>query len=240
MMKMDPADGRVLWETPNPGGWAMTHSSVLVLDHPARRQYVYCTTRGVVGVAADNGELLWTKPDWKISIANIPTPVALSPDTVLFTGGYNAGAAVVRIAFENGAFRAVEEDRLEPRLLGSDQQTPLVRDRTVYCVMPSPRGELAVVGPGGVCAWSSGSDRTFGLGPYLMAGSLLYVLSDRAGELFLFEMTETAGRELARAGVLDGHDAWAPMALVGGRLLLRDLTVLKCLEVGESAPPTRQ
>ena len=37
--------------------------------------------------------------------------------------------------------------------------------------------------------------------------------------------------EKARAKVLDGHDAWAPMALAGGRLILRDLTQLVCLDL---------
>ena len=31
--------------------------------------------------------------------------------------------------------------------------------------------------------------------------------------------------------VLEGHDAWAPMALVNGRLILRDLTQMVCLKV---------
>jgi outer membrane protein assembly factor BamB len=31
----------------------------------------------------------------------------------------------------------------------------------------------------------------------------------------------------------DGHDSWGPMALVGGRLILRDLTRMICLDVAE-------
>jgi outer membrane protein assembly factor BamB len=37
--------------------------------------------------------------------------------------------------------------------------------------------------------------------------------------------------ELAEAKVLTGHDSWGPLALVGGRLLARDLTTMVCLDV---------
>jgi outer membrane protein assembly factor BamB len=33
--------------------------------------------------------------------------------------------------------------------------------------------------------------------------------------------------------VLQGHDAWAPIALVGDKLLIRDSKVLVCLDVGK-------
>jgi outer membrane protein assembly factor BamB len=32
----------------------------------------------------------------------------------------------------------------------------------------------------------------------------------------------------------DGHEAWGPMALAGGRLILRDLTRMSCLDVSEN------
>jgi hypothetical protein len=36
---------------------------------------------------------------------------------------------------------------------------------------------------------------------------------------------------LGQAQILKGHESWAPMALVGDRLLARDLTRLVCLSV---------
>ena len=34
-----------------------------------------------------------------------------------------------------------------------------------------------------------------------------------------------------QAQVLTGHDSWGPMAMAGGRLILRDLTRMVCLDV---------
>ena len=36
---------------------------------------------------------------------------------------------------------------------------------------------------------------------------------------------------LAQARVLDGHDAWGPLALVNGRLLARDSRRMVCIDV---------
>jgi outer membrane protein assembly factor BamB len=38
---------------------------------------------------------------------------------------------------------------------------------------------------------------------------------------------------LGRATVLEGHDAWGPMAMIAGRLLVRDLTRMACLDLGK-------
>ena len=44
-------------------------------------------------------------------------------------------------------------------------------------------------------------------------------------------------RRLARAKLLHGRDAWGPMALVGGRLLLRDDRTLICVDLRRDRTP---
>ena len=41
----------------------------------------------------------------------------------------------------------------------------------------------------------------------------------------------TGYEPLAEAQVLHGHDAWGPMALVDGKLILRDSLKMICLDV---------
>jgi outer membrane protein assembly factor BamB len=59
---------------------------------------------------------------------------------------------------------------------------------------------------------------------------MLYVLSDK-GDLTLVEASAARYKELAKAKVLTGQDAWAPMPLIGGKLILRDSTTMVCLKV---------
>jgi len=61
---------------------------------------------------------------------------------------------------------------------------------------------------------------------------LLYVLDD-SGVLTLVEPTSTGYVELARAEVLPGHESWGPMAIVSGRLIIRNLNRMICLDVTE-------
>ena len=50
------------------------------------------------------------------------------------------------------------------------------------------------------------------------------------------EVSPEQYNELGKAEIfVDGHDAWGPMAIVGGRLLLRDMTQMKCLDISSKA-----
>jgi outer membrane protein assembly factor BamB len=83
--------------------------------------------------------------------------------------------------------------------------------------------------------WKSGSEHRFGsqgLGPYLIADGLIYILDD-SGLLTLAQASPRGYEQLGQAQVIDGTDAWAPMAMVGGKLILRNVTQMVCVEVGE-------
>jgi len=56
------------------------------------------------------------------------------------------------------------------------------------------------------------------------------------GLLTLLRTNGAAYVEEASARVLFGRDAWAPMALVEGRLLLRDAKQMICLDLRANAP----
>ena len=52
LLAVDAESGNVLWQTPNPRGWKMTHSSLVPMEFEGERMYVYCANGGVVGVVA--------------------------------------------------------------------------------------------------------------------------------------------------------------------------------------------
>ena len=80
--------------------------------------------------------------------------------------------------------------------------------------------------------WNSGSDR-FGLGPYMFADNLMVILDDH-GTLTLAEATTAGYKRLAQHAVWpNGHDAWGPMAMVAGRLIVRDMSRMVCLDLAE-------
>ncbi len=92
MMAVDCNSGEIVWQTPNPNNWKMTHSSIMPADILGMHIYLYCTTDGVVAVSAKDGKLLWEYPDWKIKLANVACPLVVGQDRVFLSGGYNSGA----------------------------------------------------------------------------------------------------------------------------------------------------
>jgi len=229
MLAVEIETGEIAWTTPNPMGWAMTHASIAPVDVAGTRTYVYCASRGVVGVSADTGRILWQTDAWKIGIATVPTPVPVGDDRVFFSGGYNAGSVMMRIErTEAGTFEPRVLYRLGPEVFGATQQTPVFYKGHLYGVRPD--GQLVCLDLEGRVAWTSGAGVTFGLGPFLVADDLLYALDDD-GHLSLVRAVPDRFERLAQARILDGTDAWGPLALAAGRLIARDLRKMVCLEV---------
>ncbi len=238
-----PGEPTIAWTTPNPHGWKMTHSSIVPMEHLDRRMYIYCGSGGTVGVAAGNGDgwkagdILWETSDWKVRFANVPSPVVIGNGYVLLSGGYGSGSMMIRVVEKEGGGLGVETVwRLEKsRQFGSEQQTPLFYDGHVYGVLPKEAGALAsqllCMDLTGGHVWASGPEYRFGLGPYMIADGLLFAMDDK-GVLTMAEATDEAFKPLARAEVLpDGHETWAPMAIADGRLLVRDLKTMACLDM---------
>jgi outer membrane protein assembly factor BamB len=229
MMAVDIATGETIWQTPNTPGWNMTHSSVMPMQLDERLTYVYCGSGGVVGVDAADGRLLWQTDQWTVRIAMVPSPVDIGMGRLFLSGGYGAGSMMLRIdRGENDAYVAQPVFRLDAQTYGAAQHTPVLYRDHLFGVRPS--GELICLDLDGNVRWTSGMQARFGLGPFLIADDLIFVMDDH-GQLTMAAADPGEYRPLASADVLDGHDAWGPMAIVEGRLLLRDLTTLKCLDL---------
>jgi len=231
LMAVDCNTGKVLWKTANPDRWRMTHSSVMPMEFAGKRMFVYCASGGVVGVDARDGSLLWKTPEWRISIANVPSPVPLGNGRIFLTGGYNAGSMILQLEEKDGKFEARPLLRLKAKVFDSPQHTPILYQGHLYAVCAD--GQLACATPDGKVVWKSGAAHRFGLGPYLVSDQgLLYVMND-TGTLTLAEASPAGFKVLAQARVLDGRESWAPMTLVAGRLIVRDTERMVCLDVGK-------
>ena len=229
MVAIDLETGEVAWSTPNPRGWAMTHASIRRVDLAGVPTLVYCGSRGVAGVSAETGEILWDTNAWKIGIATVPTPVPVGDSRIFFSGGYTAGSLMMRgERTDEGAFEPKTLFRLGPETFGAAQQTPIFFKGHLYGIRPDE--QLVCLDLEGKVRWSSGPGDTFGLGPFIAADDLIYAMDDD-GHLSLVRATPDRFELLAKARVLEGPDAWGPMALASGRLIARDLRKMVCLKV---------
>jgi outer membrane protein assembly factor BamB len=228
MIAVDCQTGKIVWQSPNSNHWVMTHSSIMPIEFAGKRMYVYCASGGVVGISAEDGSILWQSEEWKIRVANVPSPVIVGDGLIFLCGDYNAGSMILKLAQKDNKIIAEPALRLGPEIFGSPQHTPIFYKGHIYGV--NAKNELACLDLNGKVLWTSTSAHKFGRGPYIIADDLIYVMNDD-GELTMAEATPIGYKPLAEARVLNGPDSWGPMAIVQGRLILRDLNRMICLKI---------
>lgn len=231
--------GELAWQTPNPDGWQMSHSSIMPIRFGGKRMYVYCFVEGMVGISAeenDRGTVLWKTTAWAHSVI-APSPILLPEGKLFITAGYGAGSMLFQLNSDNDQFSIEPLAEIKPEQgLASEQQTPILLDGHLFAVLPkdagAERNQFVCCHPDDIrkFVWTSGKTTRFGLGPYLIADGKFYLLSDE-GVLTIIKGTTSGYEQLGQAQILDGHDAWGPLALVAGRMLLRDSKRMVCLDL---------
>jgi len=159
----------------------------------------------------------------------VPSPLPLDGGRLFLTGGYNAGSLMLQLANDGGRLAPRTLFKLAPEVFGATQHTPIRYHDHLYGVRAD--GKFVCLTLDGKVAWASGSGQQFGLGSFILANGLILAMND-SGLLRLIEALPQKYTLLAQAQVLKGRESWAPLALAGGRLIVRDLTRMVCLEVG--------
>jgi outer membrane protein assembly factor BamB len=90
-----------------------------------------------------------------------------------------------------------------------------------------------------IVAGDANASKTFDLGAFLLADGMFFALDGRSGILRLIEADTLQYKELASAQILKGEDVWGPMALSDGKLIIRDMSQMVCLQVGKSGSGKR-
>jgi outer membrane protein assembly factor BamB len=237
LLGVDCKTGAVLWQAPNPDGWEMSHSSVMPMTLNGKKMYVYAAVGGIAGVSAEKGNrgtVLWKTAAWNPSVV-VPSPVVFPDGRVFVTAGYGAGSMMLNVSAENGGYRVTSLYKIRPQEgLACEQQTPLLYEGLLFGILPNDAGELrnqfVCFHPDGKLLWASGKDHLYGLGPYMIADGKFFILSDE-GVLTAARASAEKFVPLGQAKVLQGRDSWGPIALAGGRMLLRDSRRMVCIDV---------
>jgi len=239
MIGVDCATGEVLWSAPNPERHEMAHSSVVPYIFGGRKMYLYSGIGIAAGIAADGpdaGTILWHTNRWNHPVV-APSPIGMPGGKILLSAGYGAGSMVLQLRETNGSFSVEVVSAFAPgEGLSSEQQTPILSEGFLYGILPkdarSLRNQFVCVSaddPTKV-VWSSGASARFGLGPYILADNKFYLLNDDA-TLYIIQKSTTGYRELDQVRLFDGFDAWAPLAIANGLMVLRDSEKMICIDL---------
>jgi outer membrane protein assembly factor BamB len=242
MIGVNCENGKVVWKTPNPDSLRMSHGSIMPMTIYGKKMYVYNAVGGVCGVSAqgdDIGKLLWKTLEWSPA-TTAASPVYLGNNEIAVFGSYGAGGARIKINQTSTGYEAVvTEQHKAPEGIASDQQTPVILGDFIWTVMPENAGPLKKQL---VCynrsdlrkpVWSSGKENRYGrgLGPYIVSGKRMFLLDDD-GKLYSFNIEDGKASLRQSMKILDGIEAWGPMAIAGRYLLMRDARNLICLDIG--------
>jgi len=123
--------------------------------------------------------------------------------------------------------------------IASEQQTPLLYKNHILTILPKDAGgnrNQFVCCSTDDCEtilWTSGKSARYGLGPYIIADDKFFILKDD-GTLTIAEARVDKFKELDKYKVMDGHDAWGPLAIANGKLLMRDSKKMLCLDIAQN------
>jgi outer membrane protein assembly factor BamB len=187
-----------------------------------QRQIVVVTSRRVVGLAIEKGDMLWEYP-WNTSMGiNCSQPIALDGNRLFISSGYGKGAAVIELSKSDNGFAARtvwENTNMKNKFNSSVYYGGHVYglDEGILCSVDAATGERK---------WKGGR---YGYGQVLLAGDNLLVISD-TGELALVKATPDQHREITKFPALEGK-TWNYPAIAGGMLLVRNATTMACFNI---------
>jgi outer membrane protein assembly factor BamB len=185
----------------------------------------------VNGLDPRSGHVLWTYTNWQCIIP-VPQPVDAGDGRMLITGGYGAGTAMIKVQ-KKGAAHEVAELFKNPDF-GAHTQPPILHGDHFYShyTINERSDGLVAMSIDGTIKWKTDQQPAFVRGGSILADGLL-LTTDGDTKLYLVEPTPTGFKPLASAVLLEPGDNWAPLALTGGKLLVRGQKQLKALQVAQ-------
>jgi outer membrane protein assembly factor BamB len=241
--------GNVKWTTPSLG--AVGYVSPSLVKVGGADQVVMITAsagRGesasggkVVGIDPLTGKILWEYTNFQCGIP-VPAAIDAGDGRVFVTGGYQAGAAMIKIAKKaDGSYSATELFKNADFCMHT--QPPVLYNGYFYGqgTTNERKDGMICMSIDGQIKWKTGRSPLFDKGGSILADGLL-LSTDGSNKLYLIEPDPSAFKPIASADLLAvapdlntqfGTQNWAPLALVSGKLLIRDQSRLMCVKVAK-------
>lgn len=229
MVALDKKTGETRWKMAVPEEETAAYSSPIIVQAAGVKQYVQMLGRGLAGVEASSGKLLWryekTVSRFK---ANIPTPVAKGD--AVYSAGAGTGGGLIRLKASDGGI-APEQVYFSPKLPVAIGGAVLVDG---YLYGTGNTGMSCSDFATGDLKWE---DRAVGAASICFADGRLYLhaesgavaLVEPSSERYIEKGRFTPANQPKRSGPME--KAWAYPAIADGRLFLRDHEFLWCYDI---------
>src|SRR5262245_2113080 len=196
--------------------------SPMLVELAGRRQIVVVSSFRVVGLAPENGALLWSYP-WDTDMGiNVSQPVVIDQNRFFISSGYGKGAALVEVKASGNNFTASTiwenknmKNKFNPSVLHNGYIYGL--DEGILVCLDVNTGERK---------WKDGR---YGYGQVILAGDHLIVTSDQ-GDVALVKASPDKYTEVARFTAVEGQ-TWNYPAIASGKLLVRNSTEMAAFDI---------
>ena len=226
IVALNKKTGEVLWRTRDFKDRA-EYSSILIAQPGGARQYVQLTGESVVGVAPDDGRLLWRAARHG-STAVIPTSICLGDD-VYVTSGYGVGCNLFKVAKAGAEFNA---EQVYANKVMVNHHGGVVRVGDYLYGYSDGKGWVCQNFKTGAAVWEERNK--LGKGSLTCADGHLYLRSESGkGTVVLIEATPEGFKETGRFDQPDRSEqnGWPHPVVANGKLYLRDQGILLCYDV---------
>lgn len=236
---LDKRTGEDVWRTqmPNVGARGKDgagYSSIVISNAGGVKQYVQLVGRGLLGVAADSGRMLWAYNKIANDTANIPTPV-VSGDFVFCSTGYGTGAALLKLRRGGRGVTANEVYFLPQNKLQNHHGGMIQLGEYLYCGHGHNNGfPVCIHLPSGRDAWRPGRGAGSRSAAVSYADGHLYFRYED-GTMALIEATPKEFRLKGTFRIATHHaESWPHPVIADGKLYLRDQDALHCYDIRSS------
>lgn len=243
MVALDAGTGTEVWRTKverplgERGKDGAGYSSIVISEAAGVKQYIQLVGRGVVGIDAATGRLLWSYDRVANEVANIPTPL-VSGNLVFVSTGYRTGAALLEITKdEKGALSASERYFLDGNVFQNHHGNMVLVDGVVYAGHGHNRGyPIAITLDSGEIRWGPISNSGNGSAAVAWADGRLYMRYQN-GLMVLVETSPEEYRERGSFLIPDvKRQSWSHPVISGGRLVLREQDRIHVYDLRAATP----
>jgi outer membrane protein assembly factor BamB len=238
LVALNKKTGAVIWRSVVPGAEPAGYASIAIARTGGIKQYVTFLEKGLVGIDAATGGMLWRdNRTAEGSAANIPTPVV--GDGFVYHATSQIGGALVRLSLSQGKVVA-QPAYAEKRLPGANGGTILI-DGHFYGT--NSQSLMCIEAATGVVKWQ---ERGIGTASLAVADGLLYLHGEN-GDVALVEASPAGYRERGRftppaqperggrGNPMGASKAWSHPVVANGRLYIRDLDSLWSYDVSAAS-----
>jgi len=224
VVALNKANGETIWAGGGTDIAGYGTPAVAVLD--GTKQYLVFTGKSMIGVAAEDGTLLWRHP-WETRLdSNASAPIVVDENSVWIASGYRRGCALLRIDGSDVS------EIWTSKKISPHWSSAVFVDGHIYTTT-APGYLVCVEAKSGQEKWrSKGTARGFEHGGLIGIDGTLIVIEGNTGNVVQVALTTEGYQEFGRINPLDSARCWTAPVVAEKRLYVRSPEELVCLDIG--------